>query len=160
MKRFLLCVVTLLSCLFLHAAPPVWADAVFDDCRGKYLDYGGQMTLRQMCSGKYNGTYRVKYYDSYFGTWIGEYKVSSGGSQFCCTIEFYAYLDDSCINKVYVGYMMSSTPRQVNGKDYYTWSFYSPDREEIAEDYRDDSTDDRFPDELPVFQLFFGEQEQ
>ena len=55
--------------------------------------------------------------------------------------------------------MMSSTPRQVNGKDYYTWSFYSPDREEIAEDYRDDSTDDRFPDELPVFQLFFGEQE-
>ena len=68
MKRFLLCVVTLLSCLFLHAAPPVWADAVFDDCRGKYLDYGGQMTLRQMCSGKYNGTYRVKYYDSYFGT--------------------------------------------------------------------------------------------
>ena len=31
MKRFLLCVVFLLSCLFLYMAFPVLADAVFDD---------------------------------------------------------------------------------------------------------------------------------
>ena len=159
MKRFLLCVVFLLSCLFLHMAPPVWADVVFDDCRGKYFDEGRQMTLQQMRSGEHNSTYRVKYYDSYFGTWLGEYQITANRNGWC-TIKFYAYLDDSCINKVYVGYMeASSSPWQINGKDYYIWSFYSPDREEIAEDYREDPTEKLFPDELPVFQLFFGEQE-
>ena len=159
MKRFLLCVVFLLSCLFLHVTPPACADAVFDDCRGKYFDEGRQMTLRQMRSGEHNSTYRVKYYDSYFGTWLGEYQITANRNGWC-TIKFYAYLDDSCINKAYVGYMVAnSRPCQINGKDYYTWSFYSPDREEIAEDYREESTDDPFPDELPVFQLFFGEQE-
>ncbi len=158
MKRFL-CVVTLLSCLFLHAAPPVWADAVFDNDWGKYRDEGGQMTLRQMCSGKCNGTYRVKYYDSYFGTWLSEYEVFAPRiGEGWCTIKFYAYPDENDVNKVYVG-CMSSRLWQVNGKDYYIWSFYSPDREEIAEDYREDHTEKLFPDELPVFQLFFGEQE-
>mgnify|MGYP004475291379 CR=1 FL=1 len=156
MKRFLLCVVFLLSCLFLHMASPVWANAVFDDCRGKYFDEGRQMTLQQMRSCKHNGTYAVKYYDSYFGTWIGEYYVLAM-SETSCTIEFYAYIDGNSTNKVYVGYMRSSQHFS-NGKANYTWNFYSSNREEIADEYRE-STGDPFPDELPVFQLFFGEQE-
>ena len=157
MKRFLLCAVTLLSCLFLHAAPPVWSNAVFDDCRGKYFDGGWQMTLREMRSGKHNGIYEVKYYDSYFGTWLGQYYVLAT-SETSCTIQFYAYQDGTSTNKVYVGYMDSSQ-HFCNGKAYYVWSFYSPNRDKIAKDYEEDSTDDPFPDKLPVFQLFFGEQE-
>lgn len=153
MKRFSLCVVTLLSCLFLHAAPPVWADAVFDNDWGKYHDEGGQMTLRQMCSGKYNDTYRVKYRDSYFGIWLGEYKVHAAREGWC-TIKFYAYLDGNDLKKVYVGYMTSSP-----WNNDYIWSFYSPDREEIAKDYIDNSDYVGIDDKLPVFQLFFGEQE-
>lgn len=115
------------------------------------------MTLREMRSGKHNGIYEVKYYDSYFGTWLGQYYVLAT-SETSCTIKFYAYQDGNSTNKVYVGYMDSSQ-HFCNGKEHYVWSFYSPNRDKIAKDYEEDSTDDPFPDKLPVFQLFFGEQE-